>query len=522
MRKIKILATLAVAMLICTNISYGYSVYEENNPDYPYNQMQSITPEEAMRSREEEQRQRENDKQSANDKEQNNYQADKQQGGCYIYINYLSESGHKILAQKLIEGSEGESLNLSAYKEDITTMEFVRYEPSQTMTFDKNRRGNAKLIYKKAYRNNLPSGGSNQDAASSSSQKTRTIDKPSSTQNSNYNNQGQNTSNKTKNENYDKQPQNSKSDENQQGYANDNDDNGKEVTIVTFHISEDRVYIDNDEKYIDQAPFILQNRTMVPMRAAAEALGMTVEYDSSIKQARFVDKSDNNPYILNIQKSAYYDASTGYTRYMVKNGRIFISVAYLADLLGYTRQEPDSGRDVSWYGEEGAVVITRAKSRALKKMYSSKKMQTNWFETEDYPKNIDMAIVKTSDFGVYETLFAGCENMPSVAIKMPSADTEFVLIPRYIGDEVNVYKVEFDENTRNLKREKKLASMVAKDSCSAMVLQVMIGEIVPTFEIEVKSGDKVSTTTVELSGRDGSYIVQDDFAIGYFGDNNTI
>ena len=72
-----------------------------------------------------------------------------QGGDCYIYVNYKSDAGHKILAQKLIKGYQGETLDLNDYMEDITTMKFVKFEPSRTLTFDKNEKGNGTLIYTK-------------------------------------------------------------------------------------------------------------------------------------------------------------------------------------------------------------------------------------------------------------------------------------------------------------------------------------------------------------------------------------
>ena len=78
--------------------------------------------------------------------------SDPQGGDCYIYVNYESDAGHTILAQKLIKGYQGETLDLNDYMEDITTMKFVKFKPSRTLTFNKNRRGSGTLIYTKVTR----------------------------------------------------------------------------------------------------------------------------------------------------------------------------------------------------------------------------------------------------------------------------------------------------------------------------------------------------------------------------------
>lgn len=290
----------------------------------------------------------------------------------------------------------------------------------------------------------------------------------------------------------------------------------EEFKQITFFIGENEAIINRKTQDLDAAPFIHDSKAMLPMRAAGEAMGMTVSYDSNKKQASFKDES-GNLIILNINTACASKNDKPVklsVQPVVKDSRIFVPIGELAKLTGYTRQNPESGRDISWYGEDKSIVITKGKSGdASDKNHTDKKL-TNWFSKKDYPDNISMVILKSKTLGDYKKLPAECGGKaPAIDVKTSCADTEFVLIPKYTGDEVNVYALEYDESAGQMKRTEKLAHKIIRDGCSSVAMDIMIGEIMPTFEIELISDGKTKTTTVQLSGKDGSYIVNPGFLV---------
>ena len=98
--------------------------------------------------------------------------------------------------------------------------------------------------------------------------------------------------------------------------------------------------------WTDAAPFIDANdRTMVPLRAVGDALGLTVDWDGTKREAIFTNGT----------KTIYFpiDSSTGETRTMdtaavIVNDRTYAPVRYLAEFFGYA---------VDWDGVTRTVMI---------------------------------------------------------------------------------------------------------------------------------------------------------------------
>ena len=107
-------------------------------------------------------------------------------------------------------------------------------------------------------------------------------------------------------------------------------------------------------QWTDAEPFIDDNyRTMVPLRAVGEALGLNVDWDNSAKEAIFTKSSETIYFPID---SMYYRTENGTIESMdtaaviVKN-RTYAPVRYLAEYFGY---------NVSWDGSTQTVVIIRA------------------------------------------------------------------------------------------------------------------------------------------------------------------
>lgn len=108
----------------------------------------------------------------------------------------------------------------------------------------------------------------------------------------------------------------------------------------------------NAVAWTDAAPFIdPNNRTMVPLRAVGDALGLTVDWNNSTREAIFTNGTKT--IYFPIDKTA---ARTGEgqniqmdTAAVIVNGRTFAPVRYLAEFFGF---------HVDWDSSTGTVLIT--------------------------------------------------------------------------------------------------------------------------------------------------------------------
>ncbi len=105
-------------------------------------------------------------------------------------------------------------------------------------------------------------------------------------------------------------------------------------------------------KWTDATPYVDKNsRTMVPLRAVGEALGLTVSWNGAAREAIFSNGSKTIYFPID---KKYYKTQNGGTVTMdtaavVSKGRTYAPVRYLAEYFGYT---------VSWNGSTKTVGIT--------------------------------------------------------------------------------------------------------------------------------------------------------------------
>lgn len=110
------------------------------------------------------------------------------------------------------------------------------------------------------------------------------------------------------------------------------------------------------EVVMDVEPFISNNRTMLPIRFIAEALGFEVEWDNTNRTVILTDKDtvvkipvDTNQIIVN---GSVFESDV---KPILKNGRTMLPFANIARALGLV-----DGKDIIWNGVTKEVIIKRA------------------------------------------------------------------------------------------------------------------------------------------------------------------
>ncbi len=91
--------------------------------------------------------------------------------------------------------------------------------------------------------------------------------------------------------------------------------------------------------WTDAEPFIDENnRTMVPLRAVAEALGLTVSWDGEAREAIFTDGQKTIVFPIGSTQARLEDGSAVQmdTAAVIVNSRTFAPIRYLAEHFGYT------------------------------------------------------------------------------------------------------------------------------------------------------------------------------------------
>jgi hypothetical protein len=103
--------------------------------------------------------------------------------------------------------------------------------------------------------------------------------------------------------------------------------------------------------WTDAAPFInADSRTMVPLRAVAEALGLTVNWDGAAREAIFTDGAKTLYFPIGSSAARSGDGGTVQmdTAAVIVNDRTYAPIRYLAEFFG---------RTVDWDGDTRTVII---------------------------------------------------------------------------------------------------------------------------------------------------------------------
>ena len=107
-----------------------------------------------------------------------------------------------------------------------------------------------------------------------------------------------------------------------------------------------------DVTWTDAEPFIDANsRTMVPLRAVADAMGLDVNWDGDNREASFTDGSKTIYFPIDVVIARTSDGGTITmdTAAIITDGRTYAPIRYLAEYFGYT---------VGWDADTHTVVIS--------------------------------------------------------------------------------------------------------------------------------------------------------------------
>lgn len=156
--------------------------------------------------------------------------------------------------------------------------------------------------------------------------------------------------------------------------------------------------------WTDAKPFIDENsRTMVPLRAVADALGLLVDWNAEKKEAVFGNERDTIffPIGSNIARTSSGSTVQMDTAAVIVNGRTYAPVRYLAEYFGFT---------VGWDGSTRTVRIsghnqpTEAELRAM--IPASKVVQLWVYKDYDFDGQMEaFALAISTDKKTDDTIF---------------------------------------------------------------------------------------------------------------------
>lgn len=133
-------------------------------------------------------------------------------------------------------------------------------------------------------------------------------------------------------------------------------ENEPEFTTIKLQINNPRITVDGTSYYIDSlgtTPLIVNNRTLLPIRAVIEAMGGTVGWNGSTKVVTL--SVGNRELNLQIDSKTMWDASNVYTldtAPVIIGGRTMLPVRAVAEYFGAT---------VSWDGSSKTTTIEYVK-----------------------------------------------------------------------------------------------------------------------------------------------------------------
>lgn len=181
------------------------------------------------------------------------------------------------------------------------------------------------------------------------------------------------------------------------------------IPTFVFANSDIRLWIKGEIIKSDVAPYISEDRTMVPIRVISENLGKVVTWDNDDKKVTIKDEKGNE-FSLVINEKFMEDISSNVYRKIeldapavIKDDRTFVPIRAIAEAFG---------EKVHWDNDKRVVVIGDN--------YDSKKIKNDVKEKSedplglDYLYNKDMAGKSDEEKAIYENKM---RNMPSKVFK---------------------------------------------------------------------------------------------------------
>ncbi|NLY08902.1 MAG: copper amine oxidase N-terminal domain-containing protein [Tissierellia bacterium] len=133
-----------------------------------------------------------------------------------------------------------------------------------------------------------------------------------------------------------------------------------DTLIITFTIGDNSYGTNFGRTIMDAPPYIYENRMMLPLRYAAEALQMEVSYNNDKRIATFSDAK--NTITVNIDTGDMElngKMIPTNTAPQLVDDRLYVSLGVLAETLGMTREHPSSGNDLSWNQDTQTATLTK-------------------------------------------------------------------------------------------------------------------------------------------------------------------
>ena len=116
------------------------------------------------------------------------------------------------------------------------------------------------------------------------------------------------------------------------------------LTTISMQIGNKHVALNNENKILDAAPLISQNRTMVPLRFIAEAFGADVSWAQDTKTVTIVIDGKVLTMRINQDLEGFGAAP------IISNGRTMVPISYISKELG---------ANVIWVPSTKTVAIAR-------------------------------------------------------------------------------------------------------------------------------------------------------------------
>lgn len=142
----------------------------------------------------------------------------------------------------------------------------------------------------------------------------------------------------------------------------------KEDIILIFEIGKLNVIRNNEKYMLEEAPYIKNGRTMVPLRVISEQLGCKVAYDNLIKRID-IDSTANFPFIPPVDKRHYFlshDEKWGITYkedYVTNSENMYVKLetTYLKNMETNDMIEVFTGNGVisGWFNNETLYFISK-------------------------------------------------------------------------------------------------------------------------------------------------------------------
>ena len=139
----------------------------------------------------------------------------------------------------------------------------------------------------------------------------------------------------------------------------------RDTLWYVFHINEYEYEVVRNgvvtKRLMDVTPVLRNNRTMLPLRYVAEAIGADVKWDAKTRTATFTKDGltasiqvDGNEIVLSNGKTIKMDSKP-----LMLNNRVLVSVVNVANVFGLTNGNTLDGsdQDIEWQQEDKSATI---------------------------------------------------------------------------------------------------------------------------------------------------------------------